>query len=73
MNADDRERIEQAVGAWRPRGTGMHPDWADLDAEGRREVFEQTRLQRAAEAALDPDGLSATGRRVLALIAARKA
>ena len=40
----------------------------DLDEEGRREAFERTALLRTLEAALDPDGLSSTGRRVMALI-----
>jgi hypothetical protein len=70
VNAEDRELVEQAVGAWRPLdrdgGPRAHPAWADLDAGGRREVFEQTRIQRALEAAIDPDGLSTTARAVLA-------
>ena len=68
----DRERlIEEAVGAWRPRGPGEigpHPSWADLDAAGRLEVFEITRIQRRLEAALDAEGLSSTGRAVLGRI-----
>ena len=62
--------IEQAVGAWRPRGSRgelrAHPAWSDLDPAGREQVFRQTCLQRALEAALDPGGLSSTARAVLA-------
>lgn len=68
----DRERmVEEAASAWRPRGAGEvrpHPAWADLDAAGRREVFEVTRLLRRLESALDADGLSSTARAVLARI-----
>jgi hypothetical protein len=68
----ERERlIEEAAGAWRPRGAGAvraHPAWADLDAGGRREAFEVARVLRRLEAALDADGLSSTARAVLARI-----
>ncbi len=68
----DQERlIEQAVMAWRPRGSdGLrgHPAWHDLDADGRRQVYAETVQARAIEAAADPEGLSATGRAVLARI-----
>jgi hypothetical protein len=70
----ERERlIEEAAGAWRPRGDeGVHPHpaWADLDAAGRREVYELARTQRRLEAALDPQGLSSTAHAVLARIRA---
>ena len=69
---DDRERLlEEVTTAWRAGGaTGLayHPAWHDLDEEGRREAFERTALLRALESALDADGLSSTGRRVMALI-----
>ena len=75
MKADDRERealVAAATTAWRPRGAGgevrAHPAWHDLDAAGRAEAFEATRLQRALEAALDGEGLSSTARAVLARI-----
>lgn len=68
----ERERlIEEATSAWRPRGAGEvrpHPAWADLDAGGRREVFEVARLLRRLESALDAEGLSSTARAVLARI-----
>ena len=71
----ERERlIEQAASAWRPRGmdgTRPHPAWADLDLAGRREAYEVARLARRLEAALDPDGLSATGHAVLARLRGR--
>jgi hypothetical protein len=68
----DRERlVEEAVSAWRPSASGAlrpHPAWADLDAAGRLEVFELTRLQRRIESSLDAEGLSSTARAVLARI-----
>lgn len=62
--------IEAAASAWRPRDPrdgriAAHPNWLDLDEDGRRAAFELTRLSRALEAALDPDGLSTTARAVL--------
>jgi hypothetical protein len=68
----ERERlIEEAASAWRPSGgDGLraHPAWADLDAAGRREVYELARVARRLEAALDAEGLSTTGRAVMARI-----
>jgi hypothetical protein len=68
----DREcLIEEAAGAWRPRGPAEirpHPAWADLDAVGRVEVYELARALRRLEAALDAQGLSTTARAVLARI-----
>lgn len=63
--------VEEAAGAWRPRGFDAvrpHPAWADLDPEGRLEVYQLTRVLRRLEAALDPQGLSTTARAVLARI-----
>jgi len=63
--------IEEAAGAWRPRGQDAvrpHPAWADLDTAGRLEVYELMRVLRRLEAALAPDGLSTTARAVLARI-----
>ncbi|MEM9803174.1 MAG: hypothetical protein AAGA20_22840 [Planctomycetota bacterium] len=66
------ELIEAALGAHRERDTRgqvlPHPAWHDLDDAGRREVFEQAKLARRLEAALDPGSLSSTGRAVLARI-----
>ena len=66
----ERERlIEEAASAWRPRGLhGIrpHPAWADLDAAGRRRAYELGRVMRRVEAALDAEGLSTTGRAVMA-------
>ncbi len=76
MTPAEREvLIERVVSAWRPRraggGVGDHPAWHDLDAGGRREAYEAARLQRRLEAALDRQGLSSTGRAVLARITDR--
>lgn len=60
--------IETVAGAHRdrtPEGIGSHHAWHDLDEVGRRRAFEVARQMRAIEAALDPDGLSATARAVL--------
>jgi hypothetical protein len=68
----ERERlIEDAVSAWRPRGVAgirAHPAWADLDAAGRREAYEVARAARRLEAALDAEGVSSTGRAIMARI-----
>lgn len=71
MTPADRELlVEKVAGAWRPRrpggGIGAHPAWHDLDASGRVEAFEAARVARRLEAALDGDGLSSTGRAVMA-------
>ncbi len=76
MTARERELlVERAAAAWRPRraggGIGAHPAWHDLDEAGRREAFEAARQARLLEAALDPEGLSATARAVLRRIARR--
>jgi len=55
-----------------PGGMRAHPAWHDLDAQGRRELFEQTVELRALEAALDPEGLSTTAKAVLARIRAAR-
>jgi hypothetical protein len=73
----EREALVEAVaGAWRPRdplgGLRAHPAWHDLDGAGREEAFELARRTRALEAALDPEGLSTTGRAVLARIRAAR-
>ena len=64
--------IEQVASAWRPKGPDgevrTSPAWHDLDESGRREAFAVAFELRQIEAALDPDGLSATARNVLAAI-----
>lgn len=63
--------IEQVAGAYRPHGGDelrYHKAWHDLDAAARLRAFERARALRAAEAALDPEGLSTTARAVLARI-----
>ena len=64
--------IEAAASAARGRDelgrVQSHPAWHDLDAAGRREAFDAARQMRALEAVSDPEGLSATGRAVLARI-----
>jgi hypothetical protein len=61
--------VEAAAGAYRPArpggGVGTSPAWHDLDAAGREEAFAEATLSRRLEAALDPGGLSSTGRAVL--------
>jgi hypothetical protein len=70
MTREERELlVEAAATAHRPRdahGTiRAHKAWLDLDAAGRTEAFEVAQTLRALEAALDPEGLSSTGRAVL--------
>jgi len=69
----DRDALIEAVaGAWRPRDRDgrieAHPAWHDLDPAGREEAFAAAELERRLEAALDPRGLSASARAVLARI-----
>jgi hypothetical protein len=75
MSQADEERealIEALAGAHRfrgPRGeVRPHPAFFDLDETGREQAFEVARGLRRMEAALDPEGLSATARAVLARI-----
>jgi hypothetical protein len=78
MNERERQLlIERTTTAWRgvdPDGRfRAHPAWHDLDDLGRDQAFEQTLVQRAMEAALDPQGLSTTARAVLDRITKRPA
>jgi hypothetical protein len=73
MNGVDRELlIEQLAGAHRQRDPFQrlkpHPAFFDLDEDGRDEAFGVAAELRRLEAALDPKGLSTTGRAVLARI-----
>lgn len=74
MTEREREELIAAAStAWRPRSPGddtvrAHPAWFDLDEAGRVAAYEEALAQRQVEAALDPDGLSATARTVLARI-----
>ena len=67
--------IEATASAWRPRGVDggvrAHPAWHDLGPAGRARAFERAAGLRQLEAALDPEGLSTTGRAVLARIRRR--
>lgn len=69
MTPEERQAlIEEVASAWRTRGDEgiqTHPAWEQLDDAGRIEAFEIAAALRKMEAALDPDGLSTTGRVVL--------
>jgi hypothetical protein len=69
---DEEALIEAAAGAWRPRTPDgelrFHPAWWDLNEEGRRAAYDAGCANRALEAALDPAGLSATGRAVMSRV-----
>ena len=71
MTHDD-PLIEAAAAAFRERDADgairFHPAWWDLDDEGRVAAYVAAAESRALEAALDPSGLSSTGRAVLARI-----
>lgn len=77
MTPQEREALIEAVTtAFRPRDgiTGTlraHDAWHDLDAEGRRQAYEETLRARTLERALDSEGLSTTARAVLARIVRR--
>jgi hypothetical protein len=74
MTPEERESLIEAVtSAHRARDpfTRMpraHEAWHDLDAPGREVAYERALAQRTLESALDPEGLSSTGRAVLARI-----
>jgi hypothetical protein len=72
ITAEEEEILIEAVaGAHRalgPDGFVQHAHWLDLDARGRERAFEVARGMRALEAAVDPGGLSATARAVMARI-----
>lgn len=76
MTLDELLLMERAVSAHRERTIDgevqSHPAWHDLDAAGRRAVFDETMKQRAAERALDPLGQSATIRAVLTRLGSRR-
>jgi hypothetical protein len=71
----DEDLIEAAAGAYRARdpsgAPAFHPAWYDLDDAGREAAFAATVQSRALESALDPEGLSSTGRAVLARVRGR--
>jgi hypothetical protein len=70
--ADKEALIEAVAGSHRrvdPDGRiRSAPAFHDLDARGREAAFERALESRMMEAALDPEGLSSTAKRVLAMI-----
>jgi hypothetical protein len=65
--------VELVASAHRPPARAheelrYHPAWHDLSEEARALAFARGRALRTLEAAVDPDGLSATTRAVLARI-----
>ncbi len=71
-NDGERERdvlLEAVLSAYRERDRNgviqPHPAWWDLLPEDREVAFEQARVARLIESALDERGLSTTGREVL--------
>jgi hypothetical protein len=75
MTLPDPERetvIEAVCSAHRERdphgALRFHPAWYDLDEAGRLAAADSAAELRRVEAALDPEGLSATARRVLSFI-----
>jgi hypothetical protein len=70
----EAELVEEVAGAFRPRdprAVAFLPAWHDLSPDGREAAHRLSFELRALEAALDPQGRSATVRAVLARIAAR--
>lgn len=76
MTPEDLTLLERAVSAHRERSADgavkSSPSWHDLDAAGRRAVFDETLTQRALERAIDPGGNSSTVRAVLERIRGRR-
>jgi len=72
-DADRQALIEAALTAYRARNaTGnilFSPAWHDLAPTDREAAFELQLDSRLLERALDPEGLSATARAVLARLA----
>lgn len=65
---DEEPLVEEAAGAFRPRDprqVAFLPAWHDLTPEGRDAAFRASVELRALEAALDPQGRSATVKAVL--------
>jgi hypothetical protein len=65
---DEEPLIEEAAGAFRPRdprALAFLPAWHDLTPEGREAAYQASLELRALEAALDPQGRSATVKAVL--------
>ena len=66
--------VEQVASAYRPPSRAFedelryHPAWNDLSEAARERAFARGRALRTLEAALDPDGLSAAARAILARI-----
>ena len=75
MTREEEVLVEQVTSAHRERGADgairSHPAWFDLDDAGREAAFEATLELRRMEAALDPQGHSATVRALLARITGR--
>ena len=69
MNREQELLVEAAVSAHRPADPAgelrFHAAFHDLDAAGREALFQATLQQRALEARVAPDGLSATAHAVL--------
>jgi hypothetical protein len=71
----ESELIEEVAGAYRPRDpreVTFLPAWHDLSPESRVAAFDLATQMRAIEAALDPQGRSATVRAVLGRIASNR-
>jgi hypothetical protein len=71
---EEEARIEMVAAAWRDRdrdgGVIWHFAWHDLSPGARVEAARLAARQRVLEAALDPQGLSTTGRAVMERIRA---
>lgn len=77
MNDRDREPLlERVASAHRARDPFSRlkpePAFFDLDDEGRREAYVRGVITRQLEAALDPEGISSSGRAVLRRLVPRE-
>lgn len=75
MNESPRDidlLIERVVSPWRERSPSGEirstPAWHDLAEDDRERAFRESVIARQIEAALDPRGLSSTGRAIMARI-----
>lgn len=74
MTPDEEILFEEAMSAHREIHRGRirpSPAWFDLPIQERERLFHETENLRALEAAMSPDGMDTTARRVLDMLRAK--